>query len=444
MGKVRPRDTKKLQKSLKVHPLKSEDRHKAWELLKDEGVDAALRFVAETHNPPVLQEATVPYQIWGADQVDAKSVGQMQAAARLPIAVKGALMPDAHLGYGLPIGGVLATDNTVIPYAVGVDIACRMRMTIFDVKKGAFKHDWDFMREALVEETRFGSGSVFEEGNRSEHPVLESPDWQTTPMLKNLHDTAVRQLGTSGGGNHFVEWGTFTVDQPEPSLGIEKAGTYVALLSHSGSRAVGFKIANYYSRMAAEEHPDLPKEVEHLAWLEMDSDLGREYWLAMQLAGEFAAANHEVIHQRVGGALGYDVLGQVENHHNFAWKEEVDGRELIVHRKGATPAGVGVLGIIPGSMGDPGFVVRGKGNEEAINSASHGAGRKMSRRQAKKTFPKSAQLGYLKQRGIELIGGGLDETPHAYKNIHDVIAAQTDLVDVVGEFFPQIVRMAND
>ncbi|MDQ7025823.1 MAG: RtcB family protein [Anaerolineae bacterium] len=443
MAKVRSRDAKKLQKSLKSHLLNKAQTHQAWEILNIEGIDAALEYVKETDNPPILQDP-IPYQIWGADQIDAQCIAQMQTAARLPIAVKGALMPDAHVGYGLPIGGVLATENAVIPYAVGVDIACRMRITIFEMPQKAFKKQNTLMKNALIDETRFGAGSKFEDGNRSVHAVLDHADWEATSLLKGLKDIAAMQLGSSGGGNHFVEWGTFQLDKGDDTLGIREAGMYLALLSHSGSRAVGYKIANHYSTLARDLIPNIPGEVKHLAWFEMDSAEGQEYWQAMELAGLFASANHEVIHERIARYTGFEVLASVENHHNFAWKEMIDGKEVIVHRKGATPAGDGVLGIIPGSMGDPGYVVRGKGNAAALYSASHGAGRKMSRRKAKDSITKGQQVSYLKQRNVELLGGGLDESPHAYKKIQAVIDAQADLIDVIGEFKPRIVRMAND
>ncbi|MEL6307094.1 MAG: RtcB family protein [Chloroflexota bacterium] len=444
MGKVRSRDARKLQKSLKSHNLTKPQHHKAWEILKRDGIDAALRFVAETDNPPIINDEPVPYQIWGREQVDKQSINQMNNAARLPIAVQGALMPDAHLGYGLPIGGVLATDNAVIPYAVGVDIACRMRITIYDVTVDVLKSEHDLLVDSLMQETRFGAGASFSSRDLSEHAVMDDPLWQEDTLLRGLYDKSIEQLGTSGGGNHFVEWGIFELDAPDEALGINRAGRYLALLSHSGSRGMGYALANYYSRLARDLHPNLPDDVKHLAWLDMDSEEGGAYWEAMSLAGRYASANHACIHERITNMTTLPILATVENHHNFAWKEELDGREVIVHRKGATPAGVGVMGIIPGSMGDPGYVVRGKGKEASINSASHGAGRKMSRRQAKKTISKAAQMGYLKERGIELLGGGLDEAPHAYKDIHEVIEAQADLIEVVGEFQPKIVRMAND
>jgi tRNA-splicing ligase RtcB len=177
----------------------------------------------------------------------------------------------------------------------------------------------------------------------------------------------------------------------------------------------------------------------------MDSEAGIEYWLSMELAGRFASANHYVIHQRVAQAAGLQEAAHVENHHNFAWPEILaDGTEAIVHRKGATPAGPGVLGVIPGSMGDAGYVVRGKGVASSINSASHGAGRKMGRRQAIGSITKLMRDRYLQERGVTLLGGGLDESPQAYKDIEAVIAAQRDLVDIVGKFSPRIVRMASE
>jgi len=166
----------------------------------------------------------------------------------------------------------------------------------------------------------------------------------------------------------------------------------------------------------------------------------------MELMGQYAAANHACIHRHVAEHLGAQVLLDLENHHNFAWKERhvIGGaeREVIVHRKGATPAGAGVLGIIPGSMATPGFVVSGKGNTESLNSASHGAGRAMSRKAANEKFNWKDVNRFLKQQGVTLISAGLDEVPMAYKNIRDVMKAQTDLVTVLGEFMPKLVKMA--
>lgn len=391
-----------------------------------------------------LRDQPVPYRIWGADQIDQGARAQMENALRLPVAVAGALMPDAHVGYGLPIGGVLATDRAVIPFAVGVDIACRMRLSLYDAPPELLGQRKDEFSRALMDQTRFGSGAAWEKGKRPSHPVLDDLAWSATPLLKSLQSKAQEQLGTSGTGNHFVEWGILRLPVDDPALGL-KAGEYLALLSHSGSRGVGFKIANTYSDLARRLHPRLDESLRHLSWLPLEAEAGQEYWLSMELAGRFASANHYVIHHRVAGAVGLKEIAHVENHHNFAWSEALpDGNEVIVHRKGATPAGQGVLGIIPGSMGDAGYLVRGRGVAGSLNSAAHGAGRKMSRRGALQSIAKKERDAYLRERGITLLGGGLDESPQAYKNIEEVIAAQDDLIDILGKFTPRIVRMANE
>ena len=369
----------------------------------------------------------VPYKTWGTE-IDDNSHIQMREACDLPIAVKGALMPDAHLGYGLPIGGVLATDNVVIPYAVGVDIACRMKLTVYDLGMTDIRTNAAYYREILCRNTQFGIGSEW--SNPLEHPVLEHEYWDDIPILKENKDKGRKQLGTSGSGNHFAEFG-FYVDRNRISR--------LALLTHSGSRGTGAAVCATYSKLAAEQHP----EGGQLAWLDLDSQAGQEYWAAMNIMGEYAAANHKCIHDMVSRSLGSPRIHlEIENHHNFAWKEVHDGRELIVHRKGATPAGAGVMGVIPGSMGSHTYVVKGLGNPDSLNSASHGAGRVMSRKQANKTFDFAAEKARLAAMGIDIISAGADEVPGVYKDIEHVMAAQWDLVEPVGTFSPKIVRMA--
>jgi tRNA-splicing ligase RtcB (3'-phosphate/5'-hydroxy nucleic acid ligase) len=390
-------------------------------------------FAAQARYVP--REAGAPWKQWGTG-LEAGAVEQMVNACRLPVTVAGALMPDAHQGYGLPIGGVLATKGCVIPYAVGVDIACRMKLTVLDLPATTIDKKSHRLEQAIERETMFGVGGAFRQ--KREHPVLDA-DWSVSPITLQNRDKAWAQLGTSGSGNHFVEFGELTLEQPD--LGLE-AGTYLALLSHSGSRGTGAAVCAGYSQLAKLAHPELPRELQTLAWLDLDTHAGQEYWQAMNLMGEYAAANHACIHRAIAEHLGVDVLLDIENHHNFAWKEQHAGEELIVHRKGATPAGSGVLGIIPGSMGTPGFVVRGKGVAESLLSASHGAGRKMSRTAANAKFRWRDVQSYLNQRRVKLLSAGLDEVPMAYKDIHQVMAAQGDLVDTVARFDPRIVKMA--
>jgi tRNA-splicing ligase RtcB len=390
----------------------------------------------------VPRDLPLAYPIWGKENIDEGSIAQMDNAMRLPVSVAGALMPDAHVGYGLPIGGVLATENAVIPYAVGVDIACRMRLSLYEVSPHLLGQKKGLFEEALIKQTAFGVGSQWKGSDRADHEVLDNSAWKATQLLRTLKDNAMRQLGTSGTGNHFVEWGSFRLY--EPLFGLQP-GEYLALLSHSGSRSVGYKIADRYSKLAMEKHADLDKSIRQLAWLSLDSEEGQEYWLSMELAGKFASANHYIIHHRVAEAVGLKEALVVENHHNFAWEEKLpDGKKVIVHRKGATPAGAGVLGVIPGSMGDAGYVVRGRGVSESLGSASHGAGRLMSRKAALNSISRSTRDAYLRERGVTLLGGGMDESPQAYKPIDSIIAAQSDLVEVIGKFMPRIVRMADE
>jgi tRNA-splicing ligase RtcB len=392
----------------------------------------------------IVRDQPARYTVWGEHLIEPQAVAQMDNAMRLPVAMQGALMPDAHVGYGLPIGGVLAADDAVIPYAVGVDIGCRMRLSVYDVSPIVLGQRRTEFRNALLDRTRFGLREGWELRDRPDHAVLADPAWEATRLLKSLKIKAQQQLGTSGSGNHFVEWGAFRLYADDEQLGLT-AGEYLALLSHSGSRGVGFKIANTYTELAAREHPRLDASLRHLAWLALGTEAGQEYWLSMELAGRFASANHAVIHRRVSAAMKLREAASVENFHNFAWLETLaDGSRAVVHRKGATPAGEDVLGIVPGSMGDAGYVVRGRGASEALNSASHGAGRRMSRRAAFNTITRTARDAYLREQGVTLLGGNVDESPQAYKDIESVVAAQSDLIDVLGKFTPRLVRMADE
>jgi tRNA-splicing ligase RtcB len=398
--------------------------------------------LAEEQKEVPLKETSDEFSIYGKSHIEQGALDQMEIAMKLPVTVAGALMPDAHQGYGLPIGGVLATDNAVIPYGVGVDIGCRMALSIYDIPESHFLENHAKYKRELIAWTKFGAGNGWQGKDKAEHSILDRSEFNATPFIKSLHDKASAQLGSSGGGNHFVEWGIIELDKDDPELKIPK-GKYVALLTHSGSRGFGATVAGHYTKLA-KELCKLPKEAQNLAYLDLNSAEGQEYWLAMNLAGDYASACHEVIHNRLTKAIGGNLLARVENHHNFAWKEKFNGQDVIVHRKGATPAAKGVLGIIPGSMTAPGFLVRGKGEELAINSASHGAGRQMSRTQAIKTITKGAMQKILKEHGVTLIGAGLDEAPFAYKDINTVMAAQSELVDTIAKFTPKMVRMADD
>ena len=377
------------------------------------------------------------YKIFGKEEIDIAAIEQMNEAMALPISIKGALMPDAHVGYGLPIGGVLATYNAVIPYAVGMDIGCTMFLSYYTLDSDYLFNNITKLRRILIENTHFGRS---ENKDIKEHEILERPEFNEIAILKRLKDKAYSQLGTSGTGNHFVDIGIIEFLNNYEEYEIEK-GQYLAVLSHSGSRGMGAEIATYYSRIAKQKC-DFQFESKNLAWLDINSNEGIEYWKSMTIAGDYALANHFIIHNKIAKALGCDYIKAIYNRHNFAWKDDINLNEcVVIHRKGATLAYKGDLGIIPGSMASPAFVVQGKGNEESLFSASHGAGRITTRKSAKKTLSIDELHNLLKNKGIELIGGDVDESPLVYKDIYKIMNHQKNLVSIIGVFNPKIVRM---
>lgn len=412
---------------------------------KDYAVDPVLGLIAgkllpkeRTEGQEIsLNHAGIRFNVFGQEHIEEGALHQMYQAAKLPVSVAGALMPDAHSGYGLPIGGVLATENAVIPYGVGVDIGCRMCLSVFDIAPRELADRESFFARELGEATLFGSGAQFDRA--ADHPVMGHALFDQLPLLKRLHGRAWKQLGSSGSGNHFAEFGVVEISERDDVLGLD-AGDYLGFLTHSGSRALGASIANHYTKLAISKRR-LPQEMKNLAWLMLDEEEGIEYWNAMNLAGDYASACHHVIHGKIATQLGRSPVKMVENHHNFAWKETYEGKPVIVHRKGATPAGKDVLGIIPGSMTADGFIVKGKGESASVHSAAHGAGRKMSRSKAIASVTEKQFRDELKKHGVKLLGGGLDESPFAYKDIHHVMKSQQALVEVVGRFTPKIVKM---
>jgi tRNA-splicing ligase RtcB len=348
----------------------------------------------------MLNTNRTSFQIFGT-QISDDAKNQLYTGLKLPIAVQGALMPDAHSGYGLPIGGVLAVDNAVIPYGVGMDIGCRMSLSILDTPGSYLDGAKDKYEKALAEHTKFGMYETHK--SHIDHEVFDRDTFDMIPLLRRLKGKAIKQMGSSGGGNHFVEFGEVEITELDEQIGLPK-GKYLGILSHSGSRGLGAEIAQYYSRVAT-EHCPLPKEAQNFAW------------------------------------LGGRVKARIENHHNFAWKEIHNGKEVIVHRKGATPAGENELGMIPGSMTAKGFIVRGKGNPESLSSASHGAGRAFSRGECRNLFTQNDIKKELKLKNVTLMGGNIEEAPMAYKDINEVMNAQSELVDILGTFQPRIVRM---
>lgn len=401
---------------------------------------------AEFGAPPQLgrlRDTPQPLRIYGevGSDIDAAAVEQIELALRLPIAVQGALMPDGHVGYSLPVGGVYAAHRAIAPVMVGVDIGCRMHLTIFSEPPESFLKQRAALFADLQAVTVFGTGAA--RPRPADHEVLDDERWGLTSQTRGLRAKAAAQLGTSGSGNHFAELIIGErLGAPGSALDPAIPAQFCGLLTHSGSRGVGYAIANHYARLAAQETGQRAQVPKMYEWLELDSEAGQEYWQAMELAGAFAQANHEVIHAAFARRSGLKPLGVVQNHHNFAWLKG----DMVIHRKGATPAEPGVLGVIPGSMGTASYIVEGCGQPEALESASHGAGRRSSRTAARNSISMGDVRKFLKQQDVLVEGLSADESPQAYKDIERVLQLQVEagLIRPLARMRPVAVIMAGE
>lgn len=384
----------------------------------------------------VISTERIPIKMW-LDNIEEGALEQAKNLANLPFTFKWvAIMPDAHQGYGMPIGGVLATKGVVIPNAVGVDIGCGM---------GAVKTN---LTKISAEDLKKIMGIIREKvpvGFSRQEPNSTEEDMPSISDLHNLFDSvcekeykgALNQLGSLGGGNHFIE--------------IQKGDDgHIWYMVHSGSRSLGKKVCDYYDALATtlNEHyySQVTKDKE-LAFLTLDTVEAERYLAEMQYAVDYAYANRRVMMREVRNAFK-EVLPQVETEdfiaiaHNYAARENHYGENVIVHRKGATLAREGTIGIIPGSQGTNSYIVRGKGNSESFCTCSHGAGRVMSRGRAMKELNLEHEQEILDKQGI--VHGirstkDLDEAPSAYKDIHKVMDNQKDLVDILVELSPLAV-----
>lgn len=412
--------------------------------LKKQGVavEQIQAAIAQEFGPPPeiasLREEPQPYRVFGevGADIEQTAVAQLELALRLPVALGGALMPDGHPGYALPIGGVFAAHRAVAPAMVGVDIGCRMHLTIFDMSPDDLLASREALFASLREVTSFGAGGS--SLRSADHAILEDERWGMTSQTRSLRQKAAQQLGTSGSGNHFAE--LVVGEALAPDAGTPAA--FCGLLTHSGSRGVGYAIANTYMRLASQETAQRAKVPRMYEWLSLDGEAGQEYWQAMELAGDFARANHEVIHELFERRARLRPLLTAQNHHNFAWREG----DAVIHRKGATPAGPGELGIIPGSMGSASYLVAGLGNPQSLASASHGAGRLGSRAQARSQMSLAEARRWMQRHDILVEGLSADEAPHAYKDIERVMQIQVDagLVRPLARMRPVAVIMAGE
>lgn len=383
----------------------------------------------------VITSEKIPIKLW-LDDIEAGAFEQVRNLANLPFVFSHvAVMPDAHLGYGMPIGGVMASEEVVIPNAVGVDIGCGMCAVQTSLTSLAGEQ-----LKAVLSEIRRTVPLGFKHHKRAQDsglmPRTEVP-FDELPVVASQYRNALAQLGTLGGGNHFIE--------------IQKGNDgHIWLMVHSGSRNLGFQVANHYNRLAGKLNRQWGAKIPanwQLAFLPVATPAGQLYLREMRYCVDFAYANRKLMMERIKEAIlavaGSVTFGPLINiAHNYAAREEHYGQKVIVHRKGATRARAGELGIIPGSQGTPSYIVRGKGNRESFESCAHGAGRKMGRKQAQRQLDLAAEQKRLDDQGIihaVRSVGDLDEAAGAYKNIDEVVDSQLDLVEVLVELRPLAV-----
>ncbi|MEZ4709969.1 MAG: RtcB family protein [Caldilineaceae bacterium] len=385
-----------------------------------------------------MQKSAAPLEIFGTvgDHIPANAVDQMYTVMRLPMTTRGALMPDAHLGYAMPIGGVAALEGAISPSFVGYDISCMVQLTILDVEVEAFEKERRHFADSLRRVTSFGMGADFAKGERA-HEVMDDAAWGELKIPAKLKSLAQQQLGSSGGGNHFAD--LVVIDMLRDLDSFSTGNKAVGLLTHSGSRGAGHKIATHYVQVAAKQTNLVAKGVpKGYEWLALDHELGQQYLASMQLMGQYAKANHDLIHDHFCRAAGAHGVQRIWNRHNYAW---VEGDEVI-HRKGATPAAVGQLGLIPGSSGTASYLVRGLGNAASLHSSSHGAGRWHSRSEAKRQHSEARFQQHMAAQDILHFGLEPDETFMAYKDIEMVMGLQAGLlVEPIARMTPRVVLM---
>ncbi|WP_456385652.1 RtcB family protein [Desulfolithobacter sp.] len=377
----------------------------------------------------IISSEKHPIKLW-LDEIEPGTMEQAKRLANLDF-VHGhiALMPDAHLGYGMPIGGVMATTDVIVPNAVGVDIGCGMcalQTSLTNIETDQLKSIMALIRKTVP--------VGFKHHKKKQDPALMPRTPGNVPMedlfvVSREYNNALTQLGTLGGGNHFIE--------------IQRGSDgHIWVMVHSGSRNLGYKVANYYNKLAIQLNHKWGATVPpkwQLAFLPLDTEAGRKYLLEMQYCVDFALANRQVIIQKIKDAFtmvipGVFFPGFINIAHNYAAMETHFHKDVVVHRKGATSARPGETGIIPGSQGSPSYIVRGKGSEESFMSCSHGAGRKMGRKQARKQLDLRVEQKRLEDQGILHAirrRGDLDEAAGAYKDIDEVMENQLDLVEVV-------------
>lgn len=373
--------------------------------------------------------------------IDPKAIEQLKNCMKVGSAVRGAIMADGHVGYSMNVGGVIAYKDGISPSGVGYDIGCGNKAVRLDLHYSDIAHEMHRIMDTIFDHISFGIGR--KNKTKVDHALFYDDVWADIPMLNDLKDMARSQLGTVGSGNHYVD------------IFHDEAG-YVWIGVHFGSRGLGHNIASHY--IAAGGGTD-GMFVDPVV-LHVDSDLGREYIDAMNLAGRYAYAGRDWVCSEVARIIGANIVDEVHNHHNFAWLENHNGEDMWVVRKGATPAFPGQRGFVGGTMGENSVILEGAQSElsnHSLYSTVHGAGRVMSRNEAagktkwKKGVKTRVSEGKISQdmmnewinnAGVILRGAGVDESPHCYKRLHEVLAAQGDTIRVLHTLTPVGVAMA--
>ena len=394
---------------------------------------------------------TIP--VWGDH--DEATVAQIRRCAADPRVHGAALMADGHKGYSMPIGGVVAYRDAVSPSGVGYDISCGNKAARTNVRADELRPHIGRIMDEIARTVVFGIGQT--SGKAADHQLFDDPTWRDIPQVGKLKQLAREQLGTVGSGNHYVDL-----------FADEEGWIWVGV--HFGSRGLGHRTASGFLNLAAGrafddrapgEHMDQPATV-----LPLKDDLGQSYWQAMTLAGRYAYAGRDFVVRQVLAILGAEATDEVHNHHNYAWIERHGGEDLIVVRKGATPAWPGQRGFIGGSMGDISVIVEGIDSEEpavGLRSTVHGAGRVMSRTRAagKRRWTKQSgrrvqevikpgeishemMLDWLRREGVELRGGGTDESPHVYRRLPEVLTIHGTTIRILHTLTPLGVAMAGE
>jgi len=359
---------------------------------------------------------------------DERTLAQMDRCMRVGSVAGGVLCADGHLGYAMPVGGVIAYAEHVSLSGVGFDIGCGNMAAKLDIRLDDFKADVPALADDIAKTISFGIGRTNVE--RVEHELFDSPLWDACPEIKHLKTMARDQLGTVGSGNHYVD--LFTDEDGFIWIGV-----------HFGSRGLGHKTATTFLKLAGGKDGI---DVEP-ALLHQDSDLGQKYLAGMTLAGQYAYAGREWVVERVRDLVGGAIVEEVHNHHNYAWRERHGDRDLWVVRKGATPAFPGQRGFVGGSMGDDAVIIEGVDSPEAkasLYSTVHGAGRLFGRKEAKRRFTRAEMDAWLQSRGVTLVGADLDESPMAYRRLPEVLAHHARSVKVLHTLRPFAVAMAKE